>query len=96
MFERSDSQTDADFARAFGDRDQHDVHDADAVDEKAGRCHRTKQAGHGANGAGERFGDLHGVHDAEIVLGIYRELAPLAHQATDLFHQRIGISTTSS
>ena len=34
---RADGEADADLARALGDADQHDVHDADAADEKADR-----------------------------------------------------------
>ena len=33
--ERADGQADADLARALGDRDQHDVHDADAAHQQA-------------------------------------------------------------
>ena len=36
-FERADRQAHADLARALGDGDQHDVHDADAADQQADR-----------------------------------------------------------
>ena len=44
--QRADREPDADLARALGDRDQHDVHDADAA-------HQQADAGDGAEQRGQ-------------------------------------------
>ena len=44
----ADGQTDADLPGAFGHRDQHDVHDADAAHQQADRCHGAQQGGQGS------------------------------------------------
>ena len=74
----------ADLAGAFGDADEHDVHDADAADHQ-------RNAGHGAQQEGDDFGDgIHGVgdfllvEDVEIVALVAGEAMTLAEQAGDL------------
>ena len=71
----TDGQADADFPGAFGHGYQHDVHDADAADQKTYCGHRNKKGGHGFGGGGEHGGQLLGIHDPEVVLFIVGEVA---------------------
>jgi hypothetical protein len=89
-FEGTDRQPDADLARAFCYRHQHDVHDADAANEQADRRYCRQQGRQRARRAGDRVGDLLLVHDAEVVVGIAREAAALAHQASDVLLRLFG------
>ena len=59
----ADRHPDADLAGALGDRDQQDVHDADAADQQRDRCHGSEQ---------QR-------HDPAAALGRLRHLAQVAH-----------------
>jgi hypothetical protein len=88
-FQRADGQAQADLARALGDADQHDVHDADAAHQQAHRGHRAQQGGQHAHGAGQRFGQLLGVEDVEVVVVAVAELAALAQQLRRLAFRRV-------
>ena len=55
-----------DLARAFGDRDQHDVHDADAADEQRDARHPGQQVTEGGGG-GFLCGD-------DVLLGLHGEI----------------------
>src|SRR6478672_4709316 len=60
--ERTDREPDADLARSFGDRHEHDVHDPDAADEQAhGRDRGEEQREHSRH-VGEHARDLGEVH----------------------------------
>ena len=72
---------DADFAGAFGDADQHDVHDADAA-------HQQAQSGNGDGDQADQPGDLVELlndlvrrGDGEIVRLVGLEAADAAHDA---------------
>ena len=65
---RADGKPQADLARAFGDRDEHDVHDADAADDQRHRRDRAQQNRHHLRRrllGGEHLGQ---VADREVVL----------------------------
>ena len=65
---RADRHPDADLAGALGNRDQQDVHDADAADQQRNRCDRGEQQRHHMAAALGRFRDLAQVADIEIVV----------------------------
>mgnify|MGYP003334835696 CR=1 FL=1 len=83
-FEGADRQPDADFPRPLGHRDQHDVHDADAADEKADGGHRAEKPGHDRRGAGQRAGHLGHIADGEVVVLAGSDVAKLAQDLLGL------------
>ena len=64
----------ADLARAFGDRDEHDVHDADAADEQTTqrRCRRAASVKVGS-GLAERAEQVRLIPNAEVVRAARRQ-----------------------
>ncbi|ESX92842.1 hypothetical protein X754_19150 [Mesorhizobium sp. LNJC403B00] len=80
---RADGEPDADLAGALSDRDQHDVHDADAADQQADARDGAQHAGHGGGGAGHGVGDLGHVADREIVFAVRRDAAGVAQNVLD-------------
>ena len=58
----------ADFARAFANGDKHDVHDADAADQKRNRGHNAEQNCEGVGGGLPRRLNVGHVADIEIVI----------------------------
>ena len=80
---RSDGEAYADLARALGDRYQHDVHDADAADQKADASDGAEHAGHGRGGAGHGVRNLGHVADGEVVLAVGCDTARVAQDVFD-------------
>src|SRR5208283_2771926 len=80
----AESFTDADFASAFGDGGEHDIHDDDAADDKEDG----NDANHsGGNDAGEIFPEVHergGIEDTEGVGLVGREMAASAQEDASL------------
>ncbi len=73
---RADGEPQADLAGALGDRDQHDVHDADAADEQRHAGDRRQQRRHRPRGFGADAGDLFLRADHEVVRLARRQLVP--------------------
>src|SRR5690625_2429583 len=81
---RAYGQPDANFARAFGYRHQHDVHDADAANQQADGRNAAQQQAHGGGGFGQRIQDVLGVAHAKIVVHGRLDPAPLAQQRLNI------------
>ncbi len=84
---RAERFANADFAGAFGDADQHDVHDDDAADDQ--------RDGSDGDGDDERKTELMSFHkreeriagfDGEIVFGAVFEMMAAAHDLADFVH----------
>ena len=88
--DRADREADADLARAFGHRHQHDVHDPDAADDQADRGDRGDDAGEERRRAGQCVADLFGVEDVEVVFLAPGDAAAFAHQVGDRCLDRRG------
>jgi hypothetical protein len=58
---------DADFAGSFGDRNQHDIHDADTAYQQRHRCDRAEHRRHGLGGAGSGLRYCGEVADRKII-----------------------------
>ena len=65
---RAERLADADLARALGDRDEHDVHDADAADEQRHRRDSGEQRREHRGRLAQRVEDVGLIANAEIVL----------------------------
>ena len=76
----ADGQADADLARPLGDRDEHDVHDADAADEQRNAGDRAEQQRHHQRDDPQHVGDFGRVVDGEIVLRAAADAMPLPQQ----------------
>src|SRR5208282_4314949 len=85
----ADGAADADLARPLGDRDEHDVHDADAGGEQGDGTHHRHADAHG-QGEGIELGD-HGIvgQDLEIILLPGRHFADGAQNARGFLHARV-------
>src|SRR5690606_1671690 len=80
----ADGHPDADLPGPFGNRDQHDVHDADTADQEADGRNRAQERRHRARDLLHRLRDLlHVVHE-EVGLLPRADLAALAHERLDL------------
>ncbi len=75
----SNRQADADFARALGHADEHDIHDADSADEQADSGDGGEKHGHHFCGGAQRLGDLARVEDVEVVVLIRFQISAKAH-----------------
>src|SRR5258708_17268111 len=80
LLARADGKPDADLARAFGDRDQHDVHDSDAADDQADGRDRGEEYGENAGGGLNDLRDLGHVIGLEIVRRTSAKMPALPHQ----------------
>jgi len=75
---RANCPPESDLARALGDRDEQNVHDADAADQQRDRGHRGKKQSHDTAAAFRRFDELAQIAHVEIL-----ERAGLDAMATD-------------
>ena len=82
----ADGEADADFPGAFGDGDEHDVHDADAADKQTNRRHPAEQRGHYLGAGTDHLGELLRIEDIEVVLLVSGDLTALTHQRGDVRH----------
>ena len=88
-FACADRHADADLAGAFGDRDQHDVHDADAADQQRYRSDRAEQQRHDPRAFCGRIRCGGKVAQEEIVIHALAYPVPLAQQiGHGFFHFR--------
>jgi hypothetical protein len=82
----ADGHADADLARPLGDRDEHDVHDADAADEQRHRGDGAEQQRHHARRFGCRVGGRRGqVAQVEVVVLSFAQAVALAQQRDHAF-----------
>ncbi len=77
----ADRQADADLAGAFGDGDEHDVHDADAADNEGHAGDDAEEESHGIGGGGGSLGQLDLVAHSEVRLAA---AATLGEQVGDV------------
>ena len=77
---RADGHAQADLARAFGDGDEHDVHDSHAADDQRDGGDDQQQLADQLGGGGERVHHLGHVADLEIVGLAVAEVVALAEQ----------------
>ena len=81
----ANGEADADFAGAFGDGHQHDVHDPDPADQQADRSDHRHHQRQRAGDRTQRVIDLRCINDVEIIRLFALQQPPFAQQ----IHQRI-------
>ena len=80
----TDGETDTDLAGPFGDRDQHDIHDADTADQQTDRGNRTQQPGKHLGRSRHHADEFLHVIDMEVIVFTRCNAATLAHQTLDI------------
>ena len=86
---RADRHADADLAGALGDRDQQDVHDADAADQQRDRGDGGQQDLQHAAALLGHFGDLGQVAHGEIIIAIRLDAVAALQRLGHLIHRLI-------
>ena len=81
---RADGHADADLAGAFGDRHEHDVHDADAADQQRDAGDAAEQDRHHPRRALRRFGDVGQIAHGEVIFAPFGDAVALAQEQRDL------------
>ena len=70
-----------DFARSFGDGDQHDIHDSDSTDDQRYRTDNSKQHGHRQGSCCRRLSHFVRAANAEVVIFTRPQMMALSQQA---------------
>ena len=92
---RADSHADADFARALGDADQHDIHNPNAADDQRNKSDGRQQISHRFGLLGRHISNLLLIAHGEIVLLARRDAVALTEQFNNLLLHRIEQESTS-
>src|ERR1043165_1978332 len=92
---RADGLADADLPRPLRHGDEHDVHDADAADEKGNADDRAHDYGRRGERFGDHFQNLLLRQHAEIVFLIFLEVVARAEDLRRLFLDEVEIAATA-
>src|ERR1039457_4476779 len=94
VVEGTDCEANTDLPRSFGDRYQHDVHDADAAYEQADGGNRAEQCGQDLHRRSQGGEELLRVHHREVVFLAGLDATALAHKGNNfiLDELRVGIA----
>jgi hypothetical protein len=87
---RADGHAQPDLAGALGDRDQHDVHDADAADDQRDRGDAREQGREHAGDRAHQGLELAHVADVEVVVLAGQDVPTLAQERLDLLLGLVG------
>src|SRR5579872_1358433 len=87
----ADGLTNPDFAGAFGDGDEHDVHDSDAAHQQSDGADDAGENDQRARELVPERAEEIGSGDLEIVFTLGRHAADVAHDVLDLFDTGLGV-----